>query len=284
MKYWIVKLFLAVLLSTSSQTIHICKANLDIPFQMIHGLIIVEAEYNEVKGNFIVDTGSSDVILDQQQNRASVIMKTLDKEYELGEVNIKNLRVGSIFHSTMHAFTADLENLESYTDMDIAGILGTNAFAPRSIEINYMDGVLIISEDEVKVETYENLHVVPFRMQDGVPVVEINIGSRKKVFILDTGATSHFIDSKVLGNDVSHVKTDGTRSVTTAFSASSSASVVVMKGLQIGDKQFEKQVMLSMPFDHLNDAASQKISGLISLNKLSPRVILDLKRMVILFE
>lgn len=263
------------------------KQSEEIPFKLAGGLIIVNAQINDTNGNFIIDTGSSDIIINQQEktNSKNQTISTLGQDENIGEKHIESLSIGSVNLNNIKVLSADLESVEKYVKMSIEGIIGTKTFFPNSIEIDYNLNVMTISQEEVAEHLSEDMYVTSFKMNNEVPVIKIMIAGKAYNFILDSGATTHFIDNKVVGTlDTVFVDALKEVNITTTFSSENKAKVNYANKIFIGDKEYKETRFLAMSFDSLNKMSDIEIHGLISMRALSNRIILDLKQKEILFE
>lgn len=288
MKKGILKITLCVLIGlfcTNTYAYTLYKKS-NIPFKLINGLIVVEAEINDTAGNFIVDTGSSDFIINSvptaDGNKAS--FASLGTENIQSEVTVEHLRIGDLSQSKVKAFTADLVTIEEYTSIKIMGILGANVFAPKSLMIDYNEKILQISEESVSERLYEDMYALKFKIYDNVPHAKVSIQGKTYDFILDSGATSHFVDASLIESLASgYQKTFVKKRIATAFSYDTKGDVISIDSLGLGNKELTDVRAIMLHFNKLNEGSDRKIYGLIALNNLSDRIVVDLKKNILLF-
>lgn len=257
-----------------------------IPFELVNGLIVVEAEINDTVGNFIVDTGSSDFIINSVPiaGGKNASFASLGTGHMQSEVMVEHLRIGDLSQSKIKAFTADLVTIEEYTSIKIMGILGANVFAPKSLMIDYNDKILQISEESVSERLYEDMYALKFKIYDNVPHAKVNIQGKTYEFILDSGATSHFVDASLIESLASgYQKTFVKKRIATAFSYDTKGDVISIDSLGLGNKKLTDVRAIMLHFNKLNEGSDRKVYGLIALNNLSDRIVVDLKKNILLF-
>lgn len=274
-----------LVLITTTMAYSAPKGAYSIPFDYVNGLIVIEAEVDGIDGNYILDTGSSDILINDTENKSSssVFSTPSEDAVSAGEKIIKNLLIGGLHKTNIPAYTVDLSAIEAYVSREISGVLGSIAFAPSIIDIDFASKNISLLTTSVPRHMYEDLYILPFEMENEVPVVSVKMNGTLHTFILDTGATSHFVNMDVIANSTKVEKLDITKQITTSFSNDTEADVVIVKDMEIGDKVLKEISMLSLNLDSLEENMGRKISGLLSVHKLASRVIIDLENQKILF-
>lgn len=248
-------------------------ANTIIPFELINGLMIIEAEINGELGNYILDSGSNGILLNSKSEKSEVSFQTLSGIAEGSETKISSLRLGNFESKELLGFTTDLSNLEIYIDKRLSGILGCAVFSPRSLEFNFDMEQLIISDQRIDVNLTQGLNSVNYKLVDDLPIGEVMIDGQLRSFILDTGASSHFIDIHLileLGGNTS--KTGITKDIITASGASSISEEYRISNHEI-EAAAKPMLAFAKDFSILSKELGKKIDGIISLSKLSKSVI-----------
>lgn len=247
-------------------------ANTIVPFEFVNGLIVIKAELDGEVGNYILDSGSNGILLNSKSESSTVSYQTLSGVAEGSELVINSLKLGNIESKKLLGFSTDLSNLELYIDKSLAGILGSTVFTTKSIEINFLTKKLIISDSEIETRLTNGLNVMNYNLVDDLPVAELTINGEKKSFIIDTGASCHFIDSKVLaglGNKC--VETGVKKNILSASGKNSISEEYIIPNVVSEQTNIIK--VFSKDFSLLSDELGKDIHGLISLSKLSDSVI-----------
>ena len=144
---------------------------------------------------------------------------------------------------------------------------------------------MIISEDSSNKEEIERLSSLSFTIIEDLPIAEINIQGEPYAFILDSGASTHFIDENLIHKFNSIVKATGIeKSIITAGGADKISREYNIPNCKIG--QLHSQLTaFEKDFSLLSETLGKDISGLLSLSKLSHnKVYIDLKSKNIYFN
>jgi predicted aspartyl protease len=288
MKSIIRYLFLIYLscLNSSLYSITEISTDINIPFDLVKGLIVMEVEVDGVSGNYIFDTGADGVLLNSSDRRiSSTHFSSLNGEVEAFETRIEDLRVGKFHKENIEAFFTDLKGIEDYIGITLNGILGCSFFIPNNVIIDFQKGILRISRRELKEDNMWQFNSLQFSFMAGVPVVEASINREKMLFILDSGATSHFIDNKLIERLSAYFSGTGEIvDIITTGNFSSSIEKVSLKELSLDKVKLSDEIFCPKNFDYLNDNLDKKVSGLLSLSALTKRfVTIDLKKNKIYF-
>ena len=122
---------------------HLAHADITVPFEMVNGLILVEAEMNGVVGNYIVDSGSNGILLNGTGKKSDISYQTLSSTLEGSETRIESFKVGEFELDQLLGFSTDLSNLETYLEKPIDGILGCAIFNPNSVLFDFSSSRMI---------------------------------------------------------------------------------------------------------------------------------------------
>ncbi|MFT4532778.1 MAG: hypothetical protein ACJA1A_000450 [Saprospiraceae bacterium] len=248
-------------------------ANAIVPFELINGLIVIEAEIDGVVGNYILDSGSNGILLNSKAEKSDVSYRTLSGVAEGSETKINSLKLGNFESNELLGFSTDLSNLEIYIDKNLAGILGCAVFTPSSLEFNFTEERLIISDKKVDSKLVEGMSSMSYKLVDDLPIGELVIDGKKRSFIIDTGASSHFIDSNLIAQLGSQaIKTGIIKNILTASGESSFSEEYTISSLGFG-KSKSLMNAFSKDFSGLSRELGESIHGLISLSKLSNKII-----------
>lgn len=255
---------------------NVSYANMVVPFQLINGLIVVEAEINGTTGNYIMDSGSNGILLNKNSEKSVVSYQTLNSTLEGSETTIKSFKVGDFELKQLLGFSTDLTNLEAYLNKPLAGILGCSIFVPNALSFDFINSTIVISEKSPEKLKMEGLTCLAYTVTDDLPIVELIIEGNNYAFILDTGASTHFIEGTLL-NKIARKSTGVEKSIVTAGGEDQISKEFFIENCKIGNldttiRAFEKD------FRPISETLGKDISGLLSLSKLSPKMVyFDLK-------
>ncbi len=259
--------------------------NLAIPFELVNGLIIVEAEIDGHSNNFIVDSGANGILLNGQSIESNISYATLSGALDGSEKSIDKLVVGDFEWLDLQGFSTDLSGLEAYLDRSIGGILGASIFVSHSIVIDYVDSHILIFEHGFGEEVTSDLSVIDFEVVYDLPVAKIDIDGHTYSFIIDSGASTNFIDQKLISDKAHHFSETGiSKSIYTAAGKEFISQEYIFTGINLGESSIYEMEAYAKDFALLSAEMDMEISGLISLSKLSPhKILFDVKNRKLYF-
>jgi len=245
-----------------------------IPFDFVNGLILIEAEIDGHTGSFILDSGSNGVLLNSKSAHTNISYQTLSGIAEGTEKEISALRVGEFESKNLLGFATDLSNIETYLSRSISGIIGSAIFNPSSLTIDFINSEIVLSDDPVSESISANLSSIPYEVIDDLPVAQLSIGGQPQHFILDSGASSHFIDIKALDGAHSITPTGTSKTIYTAAAQKTSAAQYRIDNVIMGTTESTMEAY-DKDFSPLAEAMDIPIVGLISLRSLGDKVYFD---------
>jgi len=174
-----------------------------IPFKVIDQLIIVEAEFLDQKGNFIIDTGSETLILNKvhfpkgqrltkKKTQTTSVTRIIDQPYErkLNEFILQNFSL-----KDKKSDVIDLSHIEKSKKIHLLGIIGYNILKDYEVFIDlYLNQITLSLVDkngkkfDTKVYAEEIVDSLAFELRKHTIVVSGYVNDEKVRFALDTGA------------------------------------------------------------------------------------------------
>jgi len=233
-----------------------------IPFTMQNGLMIVEAEVDSKQGYYIFDTGASDLLLNAKVQGGDVVFATMTGEVSTTETKVSEISLAGLVKKNVPAYHMDLTEVENLVGVDVAGVVGGKLFAENYIHINFVDQLIYISDSYTATSTALKLD---YTMIDNVPVVEVKVEGQELSFVLDSGASAHFIDESVIASLQKVSTAAGQINVVTADNNARKQSYI-MESLSIAGNTWQDVRMIAGDFSQL--LSSVEVSGLLSISAL----------------
>ena len=174
------------------------EADIMVPFQLVNGLIILEAEVDGVSGSYLLDTGADAVLIDGQPEQADQILVTPKGDVVMASHQLAQIKIGSFIQHKINARIICLDALKKQLGIDLDGIIGSGYFMPNILIMDFEQSNITISSKPIAAEMVEDLSGVAFKMVNQIPIVEVAIEGKIYDFAMDSGATAHFIDEDVL--------------------------------------------------------------------------------------
>ena len=119
-----------------------------IPFEMNNGLIIIDVEIDGVASKFILDTGAGDVLVDNKDidkkriKPSEETFNTLSGAVTANTFAIKDILIkGKLLATDQTAYAVDMDHLESFTQINLGGILGGMLFGHK-IKLDFITNTI----------------------------------------------------------------------------------------------------------------------------------------------
>jgi hypothetical protein len=177
------------------------KKNHDFPavskFELVRGMVVVQAELDGRRANFILDTGSPMMILNDRDNKAKAIQAASLHGSMAGDwKTIESFSWAGVSKYELPALTTDIGALEMVTNRPIAGLIGYKFLEDFDLLIDF-ENLLITLVPHGKPAVMKGWTLktqIPFTMAGHLPVIEAKIGDKVLRFGLDTGANTNMLD------------------------------------------------------------------------------------------
>jgi len=185
-----------------------------IPFSRAGNLILIQARVDSIIGNFILDTGAPNLVLNITYFRSYATVVSSDQEQggisgsvagrvqtEVGQVTF-----GAMKYNKVEADMINLGQIENSKGVKILGLLGIQLFKQCEMIIDYEKNLIylhLISKKEGKQYKSELLSdtagysVVPFDIIENKIITKLEIAGKKLRFIIDCGAETNLLDSRL---------------------------------------------------------------------------------------
>lgn len=185
-----------------------------IPFTRAGNLIILQGKADTTAGNFILDTGAQHLVLNiiyfrdypkipvKGAERTSVagvsapVIKTIVKSFVFGEMKFVRPKADLI----------DLGHIENTKGIKILGLLGMELFRQCEVIIDYENSLLYVHQIAKKqAQTYKSslladtsaYQTVPISLNDNRIVARLEMDGKNLDFIIDCGAETNLLDSRL---------------------------------------------------------------------------------------
>ncbi|MFL5810706.1 MAG: aspartyl protease family protein [Flavisolibacter sp.] len=185
-----------------------------IPFSRAGNLIVVQAKADSIDGNFILDTGAPHLILNMTYFRNYPATSQPDAEQNsvtgagpaVVKTSVDRFSIGSMEYSKVEADMVNLGHIENSKGIKILGLLGMEFFKQCEMIIDYDKGLIYlhrIGRKEASKYKSEQLNdassftEVPIEIMDNKIVVRTEMAGKKLRFIIDSGAESNLLDSRL---------------------------------------------------------------------------------------
>jgi hypothetical protein len=185
-----------------------------IPFSRAGNLILIRAKADTTIGNFILDTGAPNLVLNITYFRHYPTIINSDQEQSgisgsAGpriQTEINQFSFGPIKFNRVEADMINLGHIENSKGVKILGLLGIQLFKHFEMIIDYEKSLIylhLVSKNEKKTYKSELLKdtsaysIVPFDITDNKIITRLEIAGKMLRFIIDCGAETNLLDSRL---------------------------------------------------------------------------------------
>lgn len=185
-----------------------------IPFSRAGNLILIRAKADTTDGNFILDTGAAGLVLNITYFRNYPATTLVNEEASgmtgtvagVTRTEVKDFTFGCIKTNAVSADLANLSHLENTKGVRIFGLLGLSLLSQFEMIIDYENNLLYlhrIAKREAREYKSQQLKdtaafsIVPIEIWNGKLVTYTNMAGKKLRLIIDSGAESNVLDSRL---------------------------------------------------------------------------------------
>lgn len=244
------------------------KSAVSMPYKVVGGHFMVEADLNQDRGLFILDTGAPSLVVNQ-----TVLEKNLDgagvnDEIFASETTVELFRWRNEEWKKLSALAIDLQHLEKNNKERILGLIGYDLLRQSELIFDTRNRQLHISSgtDEPSLAGVVPDLQFPLLIQGHLPVVELKIGGQTFRFGVDTGAESNLLDQRCLEKlDASLFQEVGIDRITGVDAKVRSCKVMQISDLELGGIAN----FTIMDLSHLDKFQAFKVDGLIGSDLLN---------------
>jgi predicted aspartyl protease len=253
--------------------------SITIPLKRAGRLFLLEAHIDEETGNFIFDTGASELVLNSTYFRKYITMDSDEgggvtgSSGALRRTRVKHLMVSDLSYENITADVVDLGHIENRRGIKIFGLFGLSLIKDFEVVIDINHNELHLfrldkagnrvntSTKEVKpdlVRTIAEYHNVIF--------IKARIGGKMLDFCLDTGAESNVLNSdaskKVL-NTVTILRRTDLKGV---GAGESEVLFGTLNDFTLGDKQVSNMQTIITSLDAMSASYGFPVDGMLGFD------------------
>lgn len=260
------------------------SASCVIPFTRIGNLILIQAKADDSIGFFVLDTGTPGLVLNLTYFRQYPSTSQGESGGVTGSVasaaqtTVDSLHLGPVHYYHLDADLINLGHIENNKGVKIFGLLGMKLFERFEMIIDYGAGVIylhLIDKKEAAVYRSRQLQdetaysTIPIDIEAGKIIVYLYLKGRKLKFIIDSGAETNILDSRLPAKVFEEV--DITRRVKLNGSGSSKIEALAgnIRNLRIGDRDLGTLPILVTNLASMCDAYNNCLNGMLGFDFLS---------------
>lgn len=190
-----------------------------VPFELAGRLIVVEAAVEGIRGNFIIDTGSSHLILNANHFSSGVSQRRVASIGATGTVEAVSVRPtrgfswDSLAFDKIQAHIIDLGHIEEKKNIRVLGLIGYEVLKNFEVLIDFQLRQVTLTRTDKNGERLDSLAILEeaddslgFRLQGHVITLDGWVDQTPVQFGLDSGAELNLLHSRVKRKVLDHFK------------------------------------------------------------------------------
>ena len=201
-------------------------ASCSIPFTMAGKLILVKGMADTTSGSFILDTGAPGLVLNSTyfrdyplENLTAETQESITGQGAGTQVtDLHYFRLGTLHYYKLKPHVISLSHLENSKGVRILGLLGVGMFTQCEMIIDYKTNMLHLHHIRKKErKTYDHpmlkdatsYDTYPFELNENRILISTAMKGKKLPFVVDYGAESNIIDSRLPDKILDEVRVNG---------------------------------------------------------------------------
>ena len=252
-----------------------------IPLKRAGRLLLIEAEIDGQRGNFIFDTGAPYLVLNKTYFRkyprkrvatAGTITGAIE---DIERVNVDNLSFKEIYYKDLSADLVNLGQIETARGVKILGLMGLSLFESFEMEINVRENFLKLYKTNAEGECLslppraECEFIQPISVYDHTIFAECEIAGKKLRFGFDTGAETNALNSRTNKKVLETISITGRRKLNGVGEGSLEIIYGRINYFKFGGTPIFGMQTLITNMDGMNVAYGTRIDGMLGYDFLA---------------
>ncbi|MES2850322.1 MAG: pepsin/retropepsin-like aspartic protease family protein [Bacteroidota bacterium] len=266
------------------------SADCIIPFSRAGNLIIIRARVDTVIGNFILDTGAPGLVLNMTYFRqyrgiehGDDIQGGITGNVEFGgRITIDSLGFGGVKYFDAEADRINLGHIENSKGIKIHGLLGMQLLRQFEMIIDYEKNLIylhLVSKKDARGYKHELLKDTSAYIENSIDFIDNKLityaysAGKKLSFIIDTGAETNLIDSRLSSKILDGIIINKMVFLTGTGSQKIEALSGSMNTLKIGNHAVANLPVIVTNLEKLCFAYDRCLDGMLGFDFLSQQKI-----------
>lgn len=253
-----------------------------LPFRLAGNVIILQAAVDDRLGNFLVDSGSPYLIINERyaKNKSSEVTDYCSNDLTGQSNGLKkatvHFRLGNIVKRNQPVFLMDLSPLEKNKGIEILGVIGHHFLKSYEVLIDYQERILILfaldgrGERKSKTTVYAPPdQTIPMEKTRHLLYLEASVGAHGLKLGIDCGAEMSILDKKSAKKIEAYYRPSHAVKVVTFSKDKTIASVGRIERLRIAGKDLQLSGVVLTNLDAINQHLITELDGFLGYGFLS---------------
>ena len=250
-----------------------------IPLKRVGRLLLLEGTVDGVIGNFILDTGSSGLVLNKTYFRNCMIIDNEEgggvtgSTGAIARINVRRMMVAELVYTNIPADVTPLGHLENRRGVKILGLFGMSLLKNLEIVIDSRNNELQLfkldkkgnrvgtSSPEVR---YDIVHKI--EQYHNIMFIKASIGGKVLDFCLDTGAESNVLSIDAPGQALGTVTITRRSNLQGVGSDSGEVLFGTMNDFILGSRKLSSMETILCSLTALSDKYGYPIDGMLGFD------------------
>ena len=179
-----------------------------IPFRLVGNLLLIEATINGKTGEFLLDTGAPELIVNQAYFEGVHIPWALSEVVDFhgratsaNHLSVTDFSIGELVIEEKYALSIDMRPLERLKHISLFGIIGYSALRDLEIFFDFDRRELVVTRFDKKKSKGFHQGTLPdetfdLRISGHIPYLVAKIGGKKMRMGIDSGAEVNILHNK----------------------------------------------------------------------------------------
>lgn len=215
------------------------------PFTLVGKLIVIQATVDGITGNFILDTGISNLVLNTEYYQGLPIDRVfhgINGKVCQVQASYFRLELSTLKWKGLYAEIIPLHTLERTTGMPIHGLIGGKLFRKHCLWLDYTEKAIWLDKasnfratNPFPGKDLKAVHQQKFRYKADSPCLSVNLAKRSYLFSLDTGAEVNVLDQQYKDELKAYYREKTHKALYSFKGDHSPSSFVRLNGLHLGN-------------------------------------------------
>lgn len=261
---------------------------IDIPFQLVQNLLVVNVIIDGQKRPFLFDSGSPSVVLNAKyfsQKDTSTGKRISSSKGVNGQLNglsfyhVKEFDFQGIKIKNQKHVATDLDNIEKELNTPIYGLIGYSLIKNYDVLYDYKNKIITLIQPEFyaqyATQTFQNkkTETIPFQLKKHIPILPIKIKNREYAVGVDSGAETNMLDDDLFST-ISNLKKIGVDTLSGVGNQSRVVKKGIVKKMSLGTQKYKNVPFVFGDLSHINKGYKLQLDGLIGYEILSKQLTL----------